>query len=410
MNLIYIGSFYPENRRNEIRINSKIGLDNASNVHQNAILKGLDYFYNNLIVITVPTIKSYPFNYKRIRFKSSHFSHNDKSNDYCVGFLNIPIIKHYSKYINLRNQIKRLLKTNEKTLIIIYSIHSPFLKAIYKFVKKNNNIKTCLIVPDLPQFMSESENLLYKLLKKIDIYFINRYLKKIDSYVVLTDSMLEMLPADNKFWVKIEGIYDGTVTEISEMTDTLKVSDNLIIITYTGTLDYRYGIENLLSAFSSINDPNYRLWICGAGNSRKRIIEMATIDPRIVYWGELTFEEVKKMHTKSTLLINPRTSNGEYTKYSFPSKTMEYMASKTPCIMHRLPGIPEEYFDYVYLAERQDAQGLKDTIMKVSIKDKVELKQFGENAANFIANNKNPLVQVEKIYNMIEKMQSYVQK
>lgn len=397
MNVIYIGSFYPENRINEIRLNSKNGLDNASNVFQKALLQGLDSYFDDLKVITVPTIKSFPFNYKKIRIKSSIFSHKKKSIDFCVGYFNMPIIKFFSKYYNLYIKIKELLKSTDENIIIIYSIHSPFLRAVYEILKINKHVKTCLIVPDLPQFMSESKNSIYLLLKRIDLFFINKYLKKIDSFTVLTEYMLEKLPIKQNLWTLIEGIYAGANIKCQEKAEN-------IIITYTGNLDFRFGIENLLTAFSTINNSNFRLWICGAGNTKNKIIEMVNDDPRIVFWGELTFEEVQELQTKSTLLINPRTSDGEYTKYSFPSKTMEYLASKTPCIMHRLPGIPNEYYNYIYVAEKEDANGLKDMILQISMKDKDELKQFGERAAEFIYKNKNPFIQVEKIYNMIQKL------
>ena len=55
------------------------------------------------------------------------------------------------------------------------------------------------------------------------------------------------------------------------------------------------------------------------------------------------------MQQQATLLVNPRKGHEEYTKYSFPSKTMEYMASGTPTIMYKLPGLPIEYEEYLVL-------------------------------------------------------------
>ena len=80
---------------------------------------------------------------------------------------------------------------------------------------------------------------------------------------------------------------------------------------------------------------------------------------------------------------------------------MEYLASGTPCIMHKLPGVPEEYFEYVYLSEKEDAEGLKDTIINVLNKTQNELDEFGRKASEFILQNKNPIAQVKKIYDMI---------
>ena len=47
MNIVFIGSVYPLDRENEIRQNSKCGLDNASNNFQWALLAGLDFCLMN---------------------------------------------------------------------------------------------------------------------------------------------------------------------------------------------------------------------------------------------------------------------------------------------------------------------------------------------------------------------------
>src|SRR5690606_28854588 len=97
-------------------------------------------------------------------------------------------------------------------------------------------------------------------------------------------------------------------------------------ILYTGTLAKRYGIVHLLEAFALIKDQDYRLWICGDGDARDEVNEKVRMDPRITYFSQISRERVLKFQKKATVLVNPRKSEGEFTKYSFPSKTMEYLA------------------------------------------------------------------------------------
>lgn len=395
MNIIYIGSLFPKERELEIRSNSIKWVNNASNNLQWAILEGLNYYYSSIEVITLPSIRTYPFFYKSFYIKKSLFSQRLNSNDICLGFINIPLIKHVSKELTLYNCLKKRINKDNLTHIIIYGIHSPYLKVVYKLKKNNYNIKIYLIAPDLPQFMSESKNFFYLLLKKIDYKLIDHYLKSIDGFVFLTDSMASGIDIRNKPWTRVEGIFNQKELNKTEKEKTKK------IILYTGTLDVRYGILNLLNAFSMIKENDYELWICGEGNCKKEIQSKALIDNRIKYYGIVPYVEILSLQKKATVLVNPRTSDGEYTKFSFPSKTMEYLASGTPCIMHKLPGIPNEYFEYVYLSEKEDAEGLKDTIINVLNKTQNELDEFGEKAAEFILQNKNPIAQVKKIYDMI---------
>lgn len=398
MDVIFIGGIYPPDKEVEIRLNSKVGIDNASNNLQWAILEGLDYYCPNLKVVSMTPIRTYPNGYKKILFKGSIFSHKPGSNDYSLGFINLPLIKHLSIYSNLHKTLNTITNHNQ-AIIITYGIHSPKLKAIYDLKKKMPEIKTCLIVPDLPQYMSESRNLIYRFFKSIDSFFINIYLKKIDSFVLLSDYMADELRLKNKPWTRVEGIFQT----IEDLDIAVKKEKHKTIL-YTGNIDQRYGIITLLEAFSLIKDENYRLWIRGNGNTKEYIFEAAKNDKRIKYFEEMTKKELLELQNRATVLINPVSSREKFTKYFFPSKTIDYLASGTPTIMNRLSCIPKEYFDYVFVPMKEDPEGLKDTILAVCSKDQVELNEFGKRASQFILMNKNPIKQVGKIYEMINKL------
>lgn len=372
-------------------------IDNAANSLQWGLLEGFDYFYPDIKVITQPCIGSFPLKYKRIYFKRSNFSHKAGTIDYCLGFLNISLIKHFSKYQSLQKILKKTTITEEETTIIIYAIHSPYLKAAVKLKESNDKIRICQIVPDLPQFMSGSRNPIYRLLKSIDYIFINKYLRKIDSFVLLSDIMVKKISILNRPWIRVEGIFHSNIN----LDIPAKKEINKTIL-YTGNIGERFGIINLLDAFDSIKELNYRLWICGEGDCRTEIETRAKKDTRIKYFGQQPRGKVLNMQKTATALVNPRTSENEYTKYSFPSKIMEYMASGTPCIMYKLQGIPEEYFDYCFVVRNENREGLKEMIMTVCEKDQAELNEFGKRASQFIFENKTPIAQVRKIYDMIK--------
>ena len=108
------------------------------------------------------------------------------------------------------------------------------------------------------------------------------------------------------------------------------------------------------------------------------------------------------MQQQATVLINPRSSKGEYTKYSFPSKTMEYLASGTPTIMCHLPAIPQEYDEYLYYITDESAEGIKSKLIEVCEKPQQELEEFGQKAAEFIKTQKNAFVQAQKVKEMLD--------
>ncbi len=397
MNILFLCGLFPPDRKQEILKNSKGVIQNAANNLQWYMVEGFEIYSKKINVLTLPFIGSFPFGYKKIYFNRSTFYHKVGRSVESVGFITFPLFNLFNRYINSKHELLKWSSNTEETIwIIIYSIHTPFLKAAIDVKKKNTKIKICLIVPDLPQFTTNNKNLIYRFLKKIDSIIIKKLLEKVNSFVLLSDYMVKELNIGTKPWVRIEGIFKPSLIIRPVIKEKKKT------IFYSGTLASHYGILNLLQAFIKIENKDYQLWICGEGNTKSEIIKISEIDKRIRYFGQIPHEEVLKLQSRATVLVNPRTSQGEFTKYSFPSKTMEYLASGTPCIINRLKGIPNEYFDYCFVPKDESLPALIETIIEVCSKEQSELNDLGIRAKKFINEKKSPKVQCEKIYKMLE--------
>lgn len=395
MNVIYVGGIPPKQLQEKVK-DWGSATDFAGYTLQSAIVSGLDKYYHNMKVLTSLWIETYPKSSK-LMFRRQLFSHkNDKcNNDVFLGFVNLPIIKKITQFVRLKRELKNLVHEGEENIVISYALTSHSLLAIRSFCKYS---KTCVIVPDLPQYMSEKRRLLYRIAKSIDRLLINQLLKKIDSFVLLSSYMHERLPIGNKPWIQMEGIYNSLNDPPPQEKDSYKV------ILYTGNLGKRYGIIDLLDAFSLIDDPKYRLWIRGNGETLPIIQERMKIDSRIVYYEPMSKEELLALHKQATLLINPIHKSKEFTKYFFPSKTMEYMASGTPTLMSRLACLPKEYEEYLFFFDDESIYGMRDKIIEICNKPSKELEEFGERASMFIIQNKNAFVQTKKIVDLIDKL------
>ena len=95
------------------------------------------------------------------------------------------------------------------------------------------------------------------------------------------------------------------------------------------------------------------------------------------YMGILPPDEMFDVFETATLLINPRLSDLALAKYSCPSKTFEYMASGRPVLMTRLPGVPDEYFDYLYVFGDESLDGYAKKIEEIHNYDEKTLSKFG---------------------------------
>ncbi|MBP3360682.1 MAG: hypothetical protein J6N52_07515 [Clostridia bacterium] len=101
------------------------------------------------------------------------------------------------------------------------------------------------------------------------------------------------------------------------------------------------------------------------------------------------------------MLVNPRSATDEFTKYSFPSKTMEYMLSGTPVVMYKLAGIPDEYDEYLNYFDVTSKACIKDKIVEICEMSLCERGMIGNRARQFILTKSNK-TQMKKFMDMMK--------
>lgn len=407
MNIILLFGIFPKNKYSEIVENSNGVIQYAADALQKSIIEGIGSLLNNIKILNLPYIGSYPKRYNKFWSINGNFTYVTQNGNIIKGenerFCNLSGFKLISRYWRAKKALLRWCRKNEKEnkVVIVYAIHTPFLKACIDIKEKYcPSLKVILIVPDLPEYMGGKNNRIMNFLRDKNEKMLSSLYPKVDGYVLLSKYMADYLHLNTK-WTVIEGIFNNVSDDI--LIDKTP-NRNVKSIFYSGTLARRYGILNLVKAFTLLSNSQYRLVICGDGDSVDKIQEYIKQDNRIIYKGQLPREAVLKLQRMATLLVNPRTPEGEFTKYSFPSKTMEYLASGVPTLLYKLPGIPEEYYQYCYSLEDISINVLSEKIEEILAKDECELKKMGERARNFILKKKNPIAQCKKIVNLINSL------
>ena len=249
------------------------------------------------------------------------------------------------------------------------------------------------IVTDVPMFLEDNNG-------KFKVKLNNWLIENFTSYVFLTEQMNELINKSRKPYIVIEGQVDINMKEVE---NTIEGKYPKKVCIYAGGLQKIYGIEMLVKGFLKANVDNSELHIYGNGDFEEELKEICKDNPNIKYFGVMPNDYVVTEQLKATLLINPRPSNEEYTKYSFPSKNMEYMVSGTPVVTTRLPGMPKEYTGYVYLIEDESIGGISSILKEVLSKDTRIIFQKGATAKKFTLENKNNLIQAKKILDLVRK-------
>ena len=398
ISLLFIGGIYTKEMEDIIFPYSKGVKQDAANQMQLKFIKGFDNLNTDLTIINAPFLQRYPYGYsKHIKTPFFYFSHNQKQQreDVNIGYLNIPLFRNQSKYRNAKKHIKKWLnsETGER-IVVLYSLNS-FTSECAKFIKKNDSkVRVCMIVPDLPEYAYRKKGLVNDFFIKREIKRSYRFLNFCDCFVGLTNEMRNKL-VPNKDFILIDCIIDSDSVGVS-CNDYL---ENANWITYTGTLSEKYGIVSLLECFDNLKDEDVELHICGYGNKKiEDFIKIASErNKKIVFHGLLSHYEAELLQKKSLLLINPRTNEGEYTKYSFPSKNAEYMLSGIPCAFYKLDGIEDDYFKFAFRINDYDSMDL--LIKKVLGMEKKKLWSIGDAGREFMLSNKNCIKQCSKILN-----------
>lgn len=399
--IYFLGGVFPKEKIDEILNNSIGSVQNAANNLQYNYINGLEQNLKRPIkIINSLFVGSYPKRYRKLFIKSYKFENNLSTENINVGYFNLTLIKFISRYYTLKRAVRNnILKEPSKRKVVIAYSMSFIFTLIFSYLKKNDNdIITILIVPDLPQYMnlSNNKNIIYRIFKNIEIKIINKDLGKIDGFVLITEQMSKVLNISSHYKV-IEGMIDTEDYEIVH-----KNEENSIL--YSGSLLKQYGVLDLIDAFERVNDIRYKLIICGTGDCENEIIKASIRNKSIVYLGQLRNDEVKKLQRKVKLLINPRKNVGEYTKYSFPSKIIEYMSSGTPLISFMLNGMPEEYRKYI-IEIKNEEDSIYKTLKLAFELSQDELTKLGHEAMQFTKVYKNTLTQTAKVLDLIHEIQ-----
>ena len=362
MEVLFLGTVFAKENEQEVINNSKKPVEFSANVFQKKLISGLKENGVDYTVVSAPGINSFPNGYKKMCFKG--FSEEQNEYKY-VNFNNIWGIRNFSRAKALKHAVKNFAKVKGEKIVLIYSVHTPLLSAAVYLKRKDPNIKICLIVPDLPQFMnlSKKQSLIYKIGKKFDVRKFNKLNKWVDSYMLLTEKMTEKIDVSDKPYVVVEGIVDEK-NLIKENLNAENLKEKFIV--YTGKLSEKFGVKNLIDAFCLIKDENNRLLLCGTGDVLVYAQEKAKADKRIVLLGQVSPEVAKDWQEKASVLVNPRPNNEVYTRYSFPSKTVEYLITKNPVVAYKLDGMKDIYENFLIVPKDESVNSLKDALVLAS--------------------------------------------
>lgn len=295
------------------------------------------------------------------------------------------------------------IKTSGDRIIVCDIFASSSSSSGCLLAAKIFGIKTCLLLTDMimiPVTTSlNTKKWWWKSFLQLRIRNQQRGIRKYDSFIFLTKQMNNIYNPLKKPYIIMEGSVDHSFIPNKNI---IKTKPRIVL--YAGAIEAEYGFNELVQAFMTLSQPHLELHIYGSGKFVQRLLEYQAKDSRIKYMGIVSNEQIVEAEQRATLLVNPRLSHHEFAKYSFPSKTTEYMLSGTPLLTTKLPGIPYEYFDYLYTFEEENIEGFAKKMHEVLSLPSSELEKKGEAAHNFVLKNKNNIIQTKHLIDFFSKL------
>lgn len=403
MEILYIGSICDAKVFADRVENSQIKPSSAPQSFEGAILKG---FHNqtgvNLTAMSAESIAPYPHGSELLLKHRKDVV--EGYNISIIPAINLPVLKQFSHAFNAKRMVKKWLKETEgkQRCVLMYGIYPAMAKAVLAESHKHN-CKVAAIVTDVPAAMMTYSKPQYYLKAKLGQKNKEMALKvqsQFDAFVYITRQMANIVGPGKPYHV-MEILVDTSIVSLDNKLNKA----NPPALMYAGTLFKKYGIDHILEVFGKVT-VDCQLWLFGSGDYEEEIKAAAAKDSRIKFFGRVDRETIMKKEQEASLLLNLRNPEDDYTRYSFPSKMIEYMISGTPMLTTRLPGIPDEYYNYVYTVDYVSDRMAQviDDILQYSPEQRQEL---GKKAQDFVIKSKNCDCQIENMVDFLRKQIIY---
>lgn len=394
MNTLFMTLAYHPEEIKTVAKYSRDGLQNQIDAYQWAFIEGLQKNLGKgetLTILNALPVGVYPLHYRKLWLARKQFGSNFTQ----IASLNLPWCKQKMRALFAKRALLRWIRSSpDNRGILLYSLYLPFMQAVQEVKKQYPDVKASIIITDLPNELGIASGRT-GFLKRIEYKIGTRRIalcNAFDGFILLTEPMKEALPVGEKPWMVLEGLIS------QENIPSVSISlpqDARPAVLYTGTLNRELGINILLDAFNKLKD--VQLWLCGKGDMQNEVEQAAITNDNIHYFGLVSRAEAMTLQSNATALINPRTAQGVFTRYSFPSKTMEYMKSGRPVLCCKLEGIPDEYDAYVRYIQPQTADGIRHAVVELLALPQEQLASIGQKARAFVLTNKNSTVQCAKL-------------
>lgn len=376
MKILFVGTFVPPDEENEYS-----GISVAGNQMQGGFIRGFHENGVNVEVVSVtPRSMVKPGNLSEIWFQNSSKKYYNGIAIHNIAYANIPFLKQISIAIHIYRKIKEINNKNlnrERIVICVYNSVSYFCSPVFA-ISKRNHLETCGIIADLP-IPGQRKGRLWD----IENNFEKKAISKFSKLIVLTKQIaLDFAPM-----VPYTVIEAGIEVSNFDITDVEETPDRHHIV-YTGALNSLSGMDLLIKVSKKFIGKKVVFDVYGSGDFAQNLRDAEKMGIPIRYHGKVTHKEALSAQRKASILVCPRLPDNFTTRYTFPSKVLEYISREKPVICNHLTGMPDEYKQLVCFPHDSSVEAWEMTIEDI-LNNYEKYLQKAKRARVYVEQNKN---------------------
>ena len=308
----------------------------ASNFWQKGFIEALRSFGASVDVVGYPAERAWPFG--RLLVRKSEAALLPGFAGAVTGYINLPIVRGSVQYHTLRNAALSILKTSEvkPDYSVVFSClecadeQTPAIR-LAKYIREHYGVPWICMVAD------------------------GATPEGADRYVYLPWSNFQSAAPG------FEGIHlDGGIANVRRDLEPAYEKQERCgtrALMYMGALTEHGGVTELAHAFTSINDKDVELWICGRG-ANPELDRLAKKDHRIRLRGFVETDELDRLAKSAFAFVNPRPNSFAPNKLNYPSKLLHYLAYGKPVVSTFTEGMSPEYADVLVRVENETEAAL----------------------------------------------------
>jgi len=329
----------------------------------------------------------------RLDKKLSKFEKINNVNIYRIGFGCKNLDKYIFTFFGFFKALKLHLKNKYKIIWSIMAAYSSFA-VLFKIFTKAKVVLT----------LQEGDPIQYIInLKRFKIFrpIYKLYFKKVDKVQVISNFLknwaIDLGINENKIVVVPNGVGQPTFAPNNSKWTTagrhqglknrLNIKENEKIILSVSRLVEKNGVENLISSLKILKNKNIKLLIIGDGplkNKLKNLVQELKLKNKIIFLGELPFEETQKYYSIADVFCRPSISEG------FGNVFIEAMANQVPVVATKVGGIVDFLKDLGsdqtgWFCKVKNPQSIAEKINYIlDEKNKNEVEKVVENAKKMV--------------------------